>query len=47
MSLENRGIDPRASRMRIERSTIWASSPEGIKEINIGFIGNKIAKKPF
>ena len=27
IQLENRGIDPRASRMRIERSTIWASSP--------------------
>ena len=25
--LENRGIDPRTSRMQIERSTIWASSP--------------------
>ena len=26
-SLENRGIDPRTSRMLSERSTIWASSP--------------------
>ena len=27
-SLENRGIDPRTSRMLSERSTIWASSPD-------------------
>ena len=25
--VENRGIDPRASRMQIERSTIWANPP--------------------
>ena len=25
--VENPGIDPGASRMRIERSTIWANSP--------------------
>ena len=27
ISVENRGIDPRTSRMLSERSTIWASSP--------------------
>ena len=27
--MENRGIDPRTSRMLSERSTIWASSPGG------------------
>ena len=27
-NLENPGIDPSASRMRIERSTIWANPPK-------------------
>ena len=28
--VENRGIDPRTSRMLSERSTIWASSPDAL-----------------
>ena len=36
--VENRGIDPRTSRMLSERSTIWASSPAAISEITIEVI---------
>ena len=34
--LENRGIDPRTSRMLSERSTIWASSPDDLSSIEFG-----------
>ena len=34
--LENRGIDPRTSRMLSERSTIWASSPDDNSKIAMG-----------
>jgi hypothetical protein len=33
--MENRGIDPRASPMRTERSTIWASSPGTNSDLNL------------
>ena len=38
-NLENPGIDPSASRMRIERSTIWANPPkkQGTTEEYNGF----------
>ena len=36
--LENRGIDPRTSRMLSERSTIWASSPDDIPGRKMGYI---------
>ena len=36
--LENRGIDPRTSRMLSERSTIWASSPFDFGCLQIGGI---------
>ena len=34
--MEDRGIDPRASRMQIERSTIWANPPpvDSVKIVN-------------
>ena len=34
--MENRGIDPRTSRMLSERSTIWASSPGGWGGVHFG-----------
>ena len=34
--VENRGIDPRTSRMLSERSTIWASSPDDLSSIEFG-----------
>ena len=33
--VEDRGIDPRTSRMLSERSTIWASSPDDMAKIAI------------
>ena len=36
--VENRGIDPRTSRMLSERSTIWASSPCAPQEPEVGSI---------
>ena len=34
--MENRGIDPRTSRMLSERSTIWASSPGDLNGSHFG-----------
>ena len=33
--MENPGIDPGTSRMRIERSTIWANSPPSLHEYHL------------
>ena len=33
IQLELRGIDPRTSHMLSERSTIWATAPDGIRKL--------------
>ena len=42
-NLENLGIDPSASRMLSERSTIWASSPDDIPGHKMGYISPQIS----
>lgn len=42
-ALENRGIDPRTSRMLSERSTIWASSPVYTELLNSSSTPNDLS----